>query len=338
MPDTLKPTLRRLAAGQTLTAAQAEAAFAILMDGQATPSQIASLLTAMHLRGETTAELTGLVAAMRARMTAIDAPPGTMDVCGTGGDGQGTLNVSTACAFVAAACGIPIAKHGNRALSSRAGATDVLDALGIQTDLSPPEIAARLASTGLAFLAAPNHHPALRHAAATRQELGFRTIFNLAGPLCSPACVTRQLTGTYSPAWLTPMAETLGALGAERAWVVHGEGLDELTLAGETRIAEWHQGRLTCFTVTPEQAGLPRAPVSAIAGGPPADNAASLIALLQGRRGAYRDTVLLNTAACLVIAGRAPTLADGAAQAAAAIDQGRAMAMLNAARLHKPAN
>jgi anthranilate phosphoribosyltransferase len=323
--DALKPALRRVAAGHSLSETEAEAAFATIMDGHATPSQIAALLTALHLRGETLPELTGAVRAMRARMTAIEAPPGTMDMCGTGGDGLGTLNVSTATAFVVAACGVPVAKHGNRALSSRAGGADVLEALGIPIHPNP---AAQLAETNLAFLFAPAHHPALRHAAATRAELGFRTIFNLTGPLCSPARVTRQLTGVYDPAWAAPMAETLGALGTHRAWIVHGQGLDELTLAGETLVAEWRGGTLHHFTVTPEDAGLPRAPVSAILGTDPRGNAAALLALLQGAPGAYRDTVLLNAAACLVISDRAATLQDGATQAAAALDRGAALALL----------
>ncbi len=324
----LIPTLRLLSTGQSLTAPEAEAAFTQVMDGQATPAQIAALLTALHVRGETLAELTGAVRAMRARMVRVAAPPGTIDVCGTGGDGLGTLNVSTATAFVVAACGVKVAKHGNRALSSRAGGADVLEALGLPTDLPPDRLAGQLARTGLAFLFAPNHHPALRHAAAVRAELGFRTIFNLLGPLCSPAGVTRQLSGVYDPAWAAPMAETLGALGSERVWVVHGQGLDELTLAGETQVAEWRDGQLHRFVVTPEDAGLRRAPVAAIAGSDAAGNARALLALLRGEAGPYRDTVLLNAAACLVIAGRADTLAGGAAAAAAAIDQGRALTIL----------
>ena len=318
--------LRRVAAGETLSESDSEAVFAKVMDGEATPAQIAALLTALHLRGETLPELTGAVRAMRARMVRVAAPPGTIDVCGTGGDGLGTLNVSTATAFVVAACGVPVAKHGNRALTSRTGGADVLEALGLRTG-APPE--AQLARAGLAFLFAPNHHPALRHAATVRAELGFRTIFNLLGPLCSPAGVERQLTGVYDPAWAAPMAETLGALGSERVWVVHGEGLDELTLAGPTQVAEWQDASLRRFSVTPEDAGLRRAPVAAIAGTDAAGNAGALLALLRGEAGPYRDTVLLNAAACLVIAGRAGTLAEGAQQAAATIDKGAAMATLD---------
>lgn len=333
MTTPIGPILALLAAGQSLTATQSESAFAAIMDGQASAAQIACLLTAMHLRGETLAELTGAVRAMRARMTAVAAPPGTIDVCGTGGDGMATLNVSTATAFVVAACGVTVAKHGNRALSSRAGGADVLAALGVNLDPSPEMLAARLRRAGLAFLFAPNHHPALRHAGAVRAELGFRTIFNLLGPLCNPAGVTRQLTGVYDPAWLTPMAETLGGLGTERAWLVHGCGLDELTLAGETQVAEWRDGAVHRFIVTPEMAGLARAPVAAIAGGDAVQNAAALRALLRGTPGAYRDTVLLNAAAALVVAGQAADLVDGAMQAARVIDGGAALDMLEAARL-----
>lgn len=296
------------------------------MDGAATTAQIASLLTALRVRGETQAELLGAVRAVRARMLAVTAPAGAIDVCGTGGDGIGTLNVSTAVAFVVAACGVKVAKHGNRAMSSRTGGVDVLGALGID---SPPELAAdTLARTGLAFLFAPNHHAALRHAAAARAELGFRTLFNLVGPAANPAGVRRQLVGVFAPRWLVPMAETLGALGAERVWVVHGCGTDELTLAGETEIAEWRDGALHLFTVTPEQAGLERAPLSAIAGGDAASNAAALAALLQGGKGAYRDTVVFNAAAALMVAGRTDTLMHGAAMAASALDNGAAHTML----------
>ena len=328
MSCTVKPALGRLAAGERLTEQEAEALFSSVMQGEASSAQIAGLLTALRLRGETRAELTGAVRAMRARMTTVEAPPGALDVCGTGGDGAHTLNVSTATAFVVAACGVPVAKHGNRALSSRSGGADVLAALGLPLDQTPDELRLQLRETGLAFLFAPNHHPALRHAAAARAELGFRTIFNLLGPLSNPAQVRRQLTGVYDPAWLVPMAETLGALGTERAWLVHGQGLDELTLAGETLVAEWRGGGLHRFTVTPEQAGLRRAPVGALAGGDAGTNAAALRALLRAEKSAYRDTVLFNAAAALVIAERAADLADGAAQAAAAVDGGAALHVL----------
>jgi anthranilate phosphoribosyltransferase len=304
---------------------EAEDAFAAIMDGEATQAQIAALLTALHVRGETVGELLGATRAMRARMTRVAAPPGAMDVCGTGGDGACTLNVSTATAFVVAACGVPVAKHGNRALTSRAGGSDVLAALGIGLDVPPGRLERQLGEYGLAFLFAPRHHPALRHAAQARSEIGFRTIFNLLGPLSNPAGVRLQLTGVYDPAWCAPMAETLGALGTERAWLVHGRGLDELTLAGTTQVAEWRDGTLRQFSVTPDQAGLPEAPIDAIRGGDAAHNAAALRALLQGAPGAYRDTVLLNAAAALIVAGRAGDLREGVGQARTALDRGAAL-------------
>jgi anthranilate phosphoribosyltransferase/anthranilate synthase/phosphoribosyltransferase len=324
----MKQLLIRLGAGETLGAAEAESAFATIMDGDATQAQIAALLTALHMRGETVAELQGATKAMRARMAPVEAPPGAIDVCGTGGDGAGTLNVSTAVAFVVAACGVPVAKHGNRALTSRAGGSDVLAALGVNIDAGLPCLARQLRVHGIAFLFAPRHHPALRHAAPARAEIGFRTIFNLLGPLSNPAGVRRQLTGVYDPAWLAPMAETLGALGTERAWLVHGQGLDELTLAGETAVCEWRGGTLRHFTVSPEEAGLSRAPVEAIRGGDAAQNAAALRALLKGAPGAYRETVLLNAAAALIVAGRVEHLREGVQIAAMALDRGAALDVL----------
>jgi anthranilate phosphoribosyltransferase/anthranilate synthase/phosphoribosyltransferase len=323
--SSLKPHLARVGAGAALGVDEAEDAFAAIMDGDATQAQIAALLAALHVRGETVAELLGATRAMRARMTRVVAPAGAMDVCGTGGDGLGTLNVSTATAFVVAACGVVVAKHGNRALTSRAGGSDVLAALGVDMDVPPDRLERQLREYGLAFLFAPRHHPALRHAAAVRSELGFRTIFNLLGPMSNPAGVRLQLTGVYDPAWCAPMAETLGALGTERAWLVHGQGLDELTLAGETQVVEWHRGSLRHFCVTPGQAGLPKTPVDAIRGGDAAHNAAALRALLQGAPGAYRDTVLLNAAAALIVAGRAADLREGVHQAAQALDRGAAL-------------
>jgi anthranilate phosphoribosyltransferase len=328
MPVSLKPLLARLGAGETLEADEAEAAFATIMDGDATQAQIAALLACLHLRGETLAELTGATRAMRARMTRVEAPAGAIDVCGTGGDGVGTLNVSTAVAFVLAGCGVVVAKHGNRALTSRAGGSDVLAALGVNMDVPVALLSAQLRARGIAFLFAPRHHPALRHAAPARSEIGFRTIFNLLGPLCNPAGVTRQLTGVYDPAWAAPMAETLGALGAERVWLVHGQGLDELTLAGDSLVCEWRAGGLRRFTVTPEAAGLPRVPVEAIRGGDAAENARALRALLEGAPGAYRDTVLLNASAALIVADRAADLREGVEMAARSLDRGAGLDVL----------
>ena len=324
----LKPVLARLAAGGTLSETEAEAAFGVIMAGEATPAQIAGMLMAMRVRGETVAELTGAARAMRARMAAVHAPPGAIDIVGTGGDGSGSLNVSTAAALVVAGCGVPVAKHGNRALSSRSGAADVLSALGVDTDVPLDRIPALLERAGMAFLMAPRHHAALRHAAGPRVELGTRTIFNLLGPLANPARVKRQLTGAFDAAWLRPMAETLGRLGTERAWVVHGQGLDEIALSGETRVAALEGGAVREFTVSPEDAGLRPAPPEAVRGGDPAANAGALTALLGGGPGAYRDIVLLNAAAALVVAGRAGDLRGGAALAAGSIDSGAAAGVL----------
>ena len=332
MTTNLKPILARLAVGETLSAGDAEDAFGIIMSGEATPAQIAGLLMAMRVRGETVPELVGAVRAMRARMTAVEAPDGAMDVCGTGGDNAGTLNVSTAVTFVLAGLGVPVAKHGNRALSSRTGGADVLTALGVNVDVPLDRLPSVLRTANCAFLFAPRHHAALRHAAGPRVELGTRTIFNLLGPLANPARVKRQLTGVFDAKWSRPMAETLGELGSERCWLVHGEGLDELTVAGDNNVVELRYGAIRSFTVTGEDAGLPRSPISAIRGGEAAVNAAALGALLRGAAGPYRDTVLFNAAAALIISGRADDLRGGVADAAGSIDGGAALAALETLR------
>lgn len=324
----LKPVLARVAAGHTLAVGEAEEAFGVIMAGGATPAQIAGLLMGMRVRGETVAELTGAVRAMLARMVAVEVPAGAIDVCGTGGDGVGTLNVSTAVTFVLAGCGVPVAKHGNRNLSSRSGGADVLAALGVDVDVALERLPGVMAAAGCVFMFAPRHHSALRHAAGPRVELGTRTIFNLLGPLANPARVRRQLTGVFDPAWARPMAEALGALGSERAWVVHGGGLDELSLAGGNHVVVLEEGRVSECVVTPEDAGLGRAPVAAILGGEAAVNAEALLALLRGEAGAYRDTVLLNAAAGLIVAGRVDGLREGVTVAAAALDAGEAMGAL----------
>ena len=329
MSNNLKPVLAKLAMGETLSEAGAEEAFGIIMSGEATPAQIAGLLMAMRVRGETVPELAGAVRAMLARMLAVEAPEGAIDVCGTGGDNAGTLNVSTATTFVLAGAGIPVAKHGNRALSSRSGGADVLTALGVNVDVPVERLAAILRAANCAFLFAPRHHAALRHAAGPRVELGTRTIFNLLGPLANPARVKRQLTGVFSPSWCRPMAETLGRLGSEAAWVVHGQGLDELTVAGENQVAELANGTIREFIVTPEDAGLARAPIEAIKGGDAEVNAASMLALFRGATGAYRDTVLLNAAAAMIVAGKVGNLREGVVVAAKSLDSGAAMAALD---------
>jgi anthranilate phosphoribosyltransferase len=349
----LKPVLAAIARGGSLSEAQAEAAFDLVMAGKATEAQIGALLMGLRVRGETVAELTGAVRAMRRRMRVVQAPAGAIDVCGTGGDQHGTLNVSTAVAFVLAALGVPVAKHGNRGLSSRTGGTDVLAALGVPPLTEPQALADQLARRGIGFFAAPAHHPALRHAAGVRAELGTRTLFNLLGPLCNPASVALQLVGVFDADWLESVAETLRRLGSTRVWVVHGEdriggggqGLDELTLAGPSRVVALEDGRLHRFTVTPEMAGLAPAPVSAIAGGDAAHNAAAMEALLRGAPGAYRDTVLLNAAAALRVArggnmfppgtgdqSDAGFLREAASEAARVIDDGSAWNVLQALR------
>ena len=332
MTVNLKTFLARLATGETLTAPESEAAFGVIMSGEATPAQIAGLLMAMRVRGETVAEITGAVRAMRARMTRVEAPPDAIDVCGTGGDNAGTLNVSTAVTFVLAGLGVPVAKHGNRALSSRTGGADVLTALGVNVDVALDRLPGILRAAHCAFLFAPRHHAALRHAAGPRVELGTRTIFNLLGPLANPAGVRRQLTGVFDPAWARPMVETLASLGTERCWLVHGQGLDELTVAGETQVVELRDGTIRGFIVTPEEAGMTRAPVAAIRGGDAAENAAALLALLQGAAGPYRDTVLLNAAAGLIVAGRVGDLRAGVALATTSLDDGAALAALETLR------
>ncbi len=330
--SSLKPVLARLAMGETLSADESEAAFGVVMSGEATPAQIAGLLMAMRVRRETVPELTGAVRAMRSRMLEVQAPAEAMDVCGTGGDGAGTLNVSTAVTFVLAGAGVIVAKHGNRALSSLTGGADVLAALGVDIDVKAERLSAILDAAGCVFMFAPRHHAALRHAAGPRVELGTRTIFNLLGPLANPARVRRQLTGVFDPSWARPMADTLQALGTERAWVVHGQGLDELTVAGENQVVAVEAGTLRAFTVTAAEAGLPSSPVAAIRGGDAAANAGALLGLLQGAAGAYRDTVLLNAAAGLIVAGRVATLREGAGMAARAIDDGAALAALERLR------
>jgi anthranilate phosphoribosyltransferase len=328
----LKPTIAKLAGGETLSADEAEAAFTIIMSGEATPAQIGALLMAMRVRGEQVSEITGAVRAMRARMSAIEAPDGAIDVCGTGGDGAGTLNVSSAVTFVVAALGVPVAKHGNRALSSRTGGADVLTALGVNIDAPMERLPAILKEAGAVFLFAPRHHPSMRHAAGPRVELGTRTIFNILGPLSNPARVRRQLTGVFSPDWTRPMAETLQAIGHEAAWLVHGHGLDELTVAGENHVTALKDGSIHSFTVTPEDAGLTRAPIAAIKGGDAAFNAEALTGVLRGADGAYRDTVLLNSAAALIVAGKADDLRGGVDLAARAIASGAAFNALETMR------
>ena len=325
----LKPLIAKVAGSQPLDAAEAERAFDIMMSGKATPTQIGGFLMALRVRGETVEEITGAARAMRAKMDRVKAPAGAIDTCGTGGDGVGTLNISTAVALVVAACGVPVAKHGNRAASSKSGAADVLQALGVNLDAEKPQVERTLAEIGTAFLIAPRYHSAMRHVGPSRMELGTRTIFNLLGPLCNPAGVKRQVMGVFSEAWLEPLAQVLGDLGSERAWLVHGDpGLDEISITGPTKVAELKDGKVTSFEITPEDAGLPRHELSSILGGSGEENAEALKALLNGAEGGYRDIVLLGSAAALLVAEKAGDLKEGAAQAAAAIDEGRAREVL----------
>jgi anthranilate phosphoribosyltransferase len=325
----LRPLLARVAAGHRLSEAEAEAAFEIIMSGDATPSQMGGLLLAMRVRGETVDEITGAARIMRSKAVALTAPAGAVDTCGTGGDGSGTFNVSTATALVVAGAGVPVAKHGNRALSSRSGSADVLMALGVNIDCDMAIVQSCLDEIGIGFLMAPRHHSATRHVAPTRVELATRTIFNLLGPLSNPAGAKRQVVGVYAPEWVVPMAEVLGRLGAEHAWVVHGSGIDELTTAGSSAVAEFRDGKVRRFEVVPEDAGLPRAPLEALKGGEPALNATLIRGVLAGETGPNRDIVLLNAAAALIVAGRAGDLRAGAAIAADALDSGKAAAVLD---------
>lgn len=307
----------------------ARQAFGILLNGQATDEQISAFLTALHQRGETVNELSAGADVLREHVVAVSVPEGAIDTCGTGGDGAGTYNISTAVAFVTAACGVPVAKHGNKALSSKSGSAEVLEKLGVKLDITPDHISHCIAKAGMGFMFAPAHHSAMRHVAPVRAALGFRTIFNLLGPLANPAKAKYHLMGVFDKKWLRPMAETLHQLGAQAAWVVHGtDGLDEITTTGSTHIAQLKNGVVTTFDIAPQDAGLPVAQAGDLVGGNPQENAAALKAVLQGKAGAYRDIVLFNVAGALMVAGRAKDLPDGVVQAAAAIDTGKAYAAL----------
>lgn len=337
MSAALKPLIAA-AASRPLTQAEAKQAFSILFEGQATPAQMGGLLMALRTRGETVDEYAAAASAMRAKCIKVRAPEGAIDIVGTGGDGKGTLNISTATSFVVAGAGVPVAKHGNRNLSSKSGAADAMTELGLNVMVGADVVEACLAQTGIGFMMAPMHHPATRHVAPVRLELGTRTIFNILGPLTNPAGVLRQLTGTFADELCRPMAETLQQLGSTKVWIVHGgDGTDELSIAEPSHVAELANGQIREFTVTPEDAGLPRHPFEAIVGGTPAENAAALMALLKGAKTAYRDAVLLNTAAALIVADRAQTLKEGVALAAQSIDSGAALAKLEALRSFAPA-
>lgn len=325
----IKPLIAKLATGSTLTEDEAHEAFDIMMSGDATPSQTGAFLMGLRVRGETVDEITGAAKAMRLRALVVNAPPDTVDTCGTGGDASGSYNVSTGAALVVAACGVPVAKHGNRALSSKSGSADILTALGVNIEADIPLVERAITEVGIGFLMAPRHHGAMRHVAGTRVELGTRTIFNILGPLSNPAGTERQVIGVFDAKWLRPVAEVLGKLGSSRVWVVHGDdGMDELTTTASSQVAELRDGNVSTFSVTPEDAGLTRAAAAALKGGDPKENAAALRAVLDGEVSAYRDIVLLNAAAALVVAERAANLAEGVAQAMAAVDGGKAREVL----------
>jgi len=327
--DDLKSIISKVATGATLTREESASAFDSMMSGEATPSQMGGLLMALRVRGETVDEITGAVAAMRAKMLRVSAPADAIDIVGTGGDGSGSVNVSTCASFIVAGAGVPVAKHGNRALSSRSGAADVLASLGVKIELKPNQVGRCVEQAGIGFMFAPAHHPATKNVNPTRTELATRTIFNLLGPLSNPAGVKRQMVGVFSRQWVQPLAQVLKNLGAESVWVVHGsDGLDEITLTGPTFVAALEKGNVRTFEVTPEEAGLGRVGGEALKGGDPNANAVALMSVLDGKPGAYRDVALLNAAAALVVAGKASTLKEGVALGTRSLDSGAALARL----------
>ncbi|KRQ03485.1 anthranilate phosphoribosyltransferase [Bradyrhizobium sp. DASA03076] len=327
--DDLKSIIGKVATGASLSREEAASAFDALMSGEATPSQMGGLLMALRVRGETVEEITGAVTAMRSKMLTVDAPADAVDIVGTGGDGSGSVNVSTCAAFIVSGTGLPVAKHGNRALSSRSGTADVLASLGVKLDLKPEQVGRCVRECGIGFMFAPAHHPAMKNVGPTRVELATRTIFNLLGPLTNPAGVKRQMVGVFSRQWVQPLAQVLKNLGSESAWVVHGsDGLDEITLTGPTFVSALHNGEIRNFEVTPEDVGLPRCEPGALKGGDADANAMALQNVLEGKPSPYRDVALMNAAAALVVAGRARDLKEGVAIGAKSLDSGAANARL----------
>ncbi len=326
-----RPQFEKVTSGLTLSEDEAREAFACIMQGCVSEIELAAFLGALKARRETVDEIAGAVSAMRALMVPVTAPEGAIDVVGTGGDAKGTFNISTATAFVLAGAGIPVAKHGNRAVSSKSGAADVLEKLGVNIKVPTERLTQCFERAGLAFLWAPVHHPAMRYAAPVRQALKLRTIFNLLGPLSNPASTKRQLIGTYSADWLIPMAEVMKRQGALHVWAVHGaDGMDELSTTGVSHVVELKGGKLSSFDVHPNDAGLPEAKISDLQGGTPEDSATAMRALLRGKPGPFRDIVLFNAAAAFIIAGKAESLKEGAALAARSLDHGRAEKALDA--------
>ncbi|MCT4577260.1 anthranilate phosphoribosyltransferase [Donghicola sp.] len=330
MTDAIKPLIYAASEGP-LSRAQANQAFEILFEGQATPAQVAGLLMSMRARGEAVSEYAAAAAAMRAKCVPVSAPEGAMDIVGTGGDGMGTLNISTATAFVVAGAGVPVAKHGNRKLSSKAGAADALAVLGIEVMVEADVVEKAIAEAGIGFMMAPMHHPAMKHVMPVRTELGCKTIFNILGPLTNPAGVKRQLTGAFAVDLIHPMAETLQQLGSEKAWLVHGsDGTDEIAITGTTAVAALEDGAIHSREIHPEDAGLPVHPLRDILGGTPEENGKAMLDLFAGQAGAYRDAVLLNAAAALIVADKAADLKEGVAIAAESIDSGAAKRAVDA--------
>ncbi|WP_137134688.1 anthranilate phosphoribosyltransferase [Rhizobium sp. FKY42] len=328
MPD-LKAFIGKVATGDPLSREEARAAFDILMSGEATPSQIGGFLMALRVRGETVEEIAGAVSTMRAKMLPVAAPDGVMDIVGTGGDGLGTYNISTLAALIVAGAGVPVAKHGNRALSSKSGTADALTALGVKLDIPPPQIARCISEAGIGFMFAQVHHAAMRHVGPSRVELGTRTIFNLLGPLSNPAGAKRQLLGVFSPRWLQPIAEVMRDLGSEAIWVVHGDGMDEITTTGVTQVTALENGQIRSFELTPEDFGVGRATIDELKGGDGEVNAKALRAVLGGAKNAYRDIALCNAAASLVIAGKAADVLEGMILATQSLESGSAASVLD---------
>jgi anthranilate phosphoribosyltransferase len=323
--DELKGLIAKAATGAPLTREEAARGFDTMMSGEATPSQMGGLLMALRVRGETVDEITGAVAAMREKMLRVSAPADAIDVVGTGGDASGSYNISTCAAFIVAGAGVPVAKHGNRALSSRSGAADVLGALGVNIELPPEQVGRCIRDAGIGFMFAPAHHPAMKNVGPTRVELGTRTIFNLLGPLSNPAGVKRQMVGVFSRQWLEPLAQVLKNLGSEAVWVVHGsDGLDEITTSGPTYVAALENGAVRSFEITPEDVGLPRVKPEALRGGDATANAQALTEVLKGKKNAFRDVAVLNAAAGLIVAGRAKELKQAVALAEKSVDSGEA--------------
>ncbi len=330
MADEFKALIGKAATGAMLSREEAAHAFDRMMSGEATPSQMGGLLMALRVRGETVDEITGAVSAMRAKMLKVEAPADAVDVVGTGGDASGSYNISTCAAFIVAGAGVPVAKHGNRALSSKSGAADVLSSLGVKIDLTPPEVGRCIAEAGIGFMFAPAHHPAMKNVGPTRVELGTRTIFNLLGPLSNPANVKRQLVGVFSRHWIEPLAQVLNNLGSEAVWVVHGsDGLDEITTAGPTYVAALEGGRVRTFEVSPAETGIAPVKPESLRGGDADTNARALKEVLEDKPGSYRDVAVINAGAALVVAGAAKTLAEGADLARHSLATGAARARLD---------